>query len=218
MRYMKWVLFVVGVIVCVTSVTEGQINAKGPDVRYVKCEGEGPSLIGYNQDSWYELSDGQIINEFEKTHDDEWSVYLFDATRNKYLQIDLGRKMISYGDAYQDKAVEHPIILAQNSVEVEGLRTALSVDLNLVNSENEKLEMRLQALEDKWRQRSADIEEFLQDHNHLHGHAAIEVEKQLDSRVSELERHKSQALLRNIGMHVIHYIVSTAVRSHVLDR
>ena len=125
MRHMKWGLFVVAVMICVTSVAEGQINAKGPSVRYVKTEGKGPSFIGYNQDSWYELSDGQIINEFEKTHDDEWSVYLFDATRNKYLQIDLGRKMISYGDAYQDKAVEHPIVLAQNSVEVEGLRTAL---------------------------------------------------------------------------------------------
>mgnify|MGYP000662707412 CR=1 FL=1 len=78
--------------------------------------------------------------------------------------------------------------------------------------------MRLQALEDKWRQRSADLEEFLQEHDHLHGQAAIEVGKQLDRRVSDLERHKSQALLRNIGMHVIHYIVSTAVRSLVLDR
>ena len=59
MRLMKSILFVAAAMVCVTSVAEGQINAKGPDVRYVKTEGEGSSLIGYNQDSWIEVtSDG----------------------------------------------------------------------------------------------------------------------------------------------------------------
>ena len=50
MRLMKSILFVAAAMVCVTSVAEGQINAKGPDVRYVKTEGGGPSLIGYNED------------------------------------------------------------------------------------------------------------------------------------------------------------------------
>ena len=46
MRLMKSILFVAAAIVGVTSVAEGQINAKGPDVRYVKTDGGGPTLIG----------------------------------------------------------------------------------------------------------------------------------------------------------------------------
>jgi len=156
MRLMKSILFVAAAIVGVTSVAEGQINAKGPDVRYVKTDGGGPTLIGYNQDSWYKVTSDATVNEFKKTHEDEWSQYLFDESRGKYLQIDLWRKMISYGDAYQDKAVEYTIILAQNSI-----KEALTAELGggqEQEDEHTELELQLQAGQDKISRLEAELE------------------------------------------------------------
>ena len=82
MRYIKRVLLVATAMICFTSVAEGQINDNGLDVRYVITEEEGATLIGYNQDSWYEVASDGTVNKFKKTHEDEWSQYLFDETSN----------------------------------------------------------------------------------------------------------------------------------------
>ncbi|WP_367391256.1 hypothetical protein [Lewinella sp. LCG006] len=54
---------------------------------------------------WKELSDEGNWYHFRETHRDEWSVYLHDASRNVFIQIDLHRQKIRYraGDeAYRD--------------------------------------------------------------------------------------------------------------------
>lgn len=46
---------------------------------------------------WTEYNDGGATFTFEESHRDEWSVYMYDAARNVWLQIDIHRNMISAG-------------------------------------------------------------------------------------------------------------------------
>ena len=60
--------------------------------------------------SWVEKNpQGQIIFRFQETNRDEWSVYLNDASRNVQLQLDLFRKMITYGTNNGPKRDLYPI-------------------------------------------------------------------------------------------------------------
>lgn len=48
-------------------------------------------------DTWEELNASNSVSfRFKETHRDDWSVYLHDASRNVYLQLDLHRKIIVY--------------------------------------------------------------------------------------------------------------------------
>lgn len=54
---------------------------------------------------WKELSDEGNWYHFRETHRDEWSVYLHDASRNVFIQIDLHRQKIRYragNEEYRD--------------------------------------------------------------------------------------------------------------------
>ncbi|WP_346892027.1 MliC family protein [uncultured Roseibium sp.] len=47
---------------------------------------------------WEELNDqGRVTFRFQEQQRDEWSVYLYDASRNVSLQLDLHRRQILYG-------------------------------------------------------------------------------------------------------------------------
>jgi len=49
-------------------------------------------------DEWIEVTDDARTYRFRETQRDEWSVYMFDASRNVRLQIDIHRQMISLAD------------------------------------------------------------------------------------------------------------------------
>jgi len=49
--------------------------------------------------SWIEQNQyGQQVFSFQETHRDDWSVYLYDASRNVRLQLDMHRKIVGYSD------------------------------------------------------------------------------------------------------------------------
>ena len=50
---------------------------------------------------WIEKGNDGARFEFEETGRDEWSVYIFDRSRNVRLQLDLHRKKVVYSDATQ---------------------------------------------------------------------------------------------------------------------
>lgn len=49
-------------------------------------------------DEWIEVTDDARTFRFRETNRDEWSVYMFDASRNVHLQIDIHRRMITLAD------------------------------------------------------------------------------------------------------------------------
>lgn len=48
-------------------------------------------------DQWTEFHDSGATFTFEERNRDEWSVYMYDGSRNVWLQIDIHRNMISAG-------------------------------------------------------------------------------------------------------------------------
>lgn len=58
----------------------------------------GGSFLVAGNGQWDEVdSQGQVTFSFQEQARDEWSVYLFDASRNVSLQLDLYRREILYG-------------------------------------------------------------------------------------------------------------------------
>lgn len=49
-------------------------------------------------DEWIEVTDDARTFRFRETNRDDWSVYMFDASRNVRLQIDIHRQMITLAD------------------------------------------------------------------------------------------------------------------------
>jgi hypothetical protein len=49
-------------------------------------------------DEWIEVTDDAHTYRFRETQRDDWSVYMFDASRNVHLQIDIHRQMITLAD------------------------------------------------------------------------------------------------------------------------
>jgi membrane-bound inhibitor of C-type lysozyme len=45
-------------------------------------------------------------NTFIETHRDEWSVYLYDQSRDVYLQLDLHRQLILYGQGHNGRRMQ----------------------------------------------------------------------------------------------------------------
>ncbi|WP_424983863.1 MliC family protein [Maritalea sp. S77] len=55
------------------------------------------SFANAGNGQWHEIDmQGQVTFQFQEEYRDEWSVYLFDASRNVSIQIDLYRGQISY--------------------------------------------------------------------------------------------------------------------------
>ena len=80
--------------------TPPQVN--GYSVAQVFHAGGSFSNAGGGQ--WEELNDrGQVTFRFQEQQRDEWSVYLYDASRNVSLQLDLHRRQIFYSDPNQGK-------------------------------------------------------------------------------------------------------------------
>jgi hypothetical protein len=63
---------------------------------------------------WTEFNaNGEASFTFQETGRDEWSVYLDDPSRNVQLQLDVHRKMITYGQGGGEKSDLYPITAMQ---------------------------------------------------------------------------------------------------------
>ena len=76
----------------------------GYNVRYVQSGFNGVrtgTFLQTDKKEWLERSKEQnkITFKFTETNRDEWSVYLYDPTRNVRLQLDLWTKKIYYSDS-----------------------------------------------------------------------------------------------------------------------
>lgn len=78
---------------------------------------------------WVELSSSHTITaRFEETHRDDWSVYLFDVSRQVRLQLDLHRKIIGYSDANSPQRDQYRILSAQVVSHIVGTKAPLYGD------------------------------------------------------------------------------------------
>ncbi|WP_417678315.1 MliC family protein [Roseibium sp.] len=74
----------------------GPVQVNGYNVSQVFHSGGSFSQAGGGQ--WEELNDqGRVTFRFQEQQRDEWSVYLYDASRNVSLQLDLHRRQVLYG-------------------------------------------------------------------------------------------------------------------------
>ncbi|WP_133192680.1 SH3 domain-containing protein [Labrenzia sp. 011] len=70
----------------------------------------GGSFTSTGNGQWQEAdTQGRVNFRFHEQARDEWSVYLFDASRNVSLQLDLHRKQVLYGIGNAPKTVLYPI-------------------------------------------------------------------------------------------------------------
>jgi hypothetical protein len=75
--------------------------------------------------SWTEFrSNGQAAFTFNETGRDAWSVYLNDASRNVQIQIDLHRKMITYGQNNAAKRDLYRLIPSSPNVNGQNVKSA----------------------------------------------------------------------------------------------
>jgi hypothetical protein len=73
----------------------GSVN--GRNVNRVQVDQGAFRQVGSR--AWIEQNQhGQQVFSFQETHRDDWSVYLYDASRNVRLQLDLHRKIVGYSD------------------------------------------------------------------------------------------------------------------------
>ncbi|MEM1368101.1 MAG: hypothetical protein AAGG02_08785 [Cyanobacteria bacterium P01_H01_bin.15] len=60
---------------------------------------------------WQEFNAvGEATFSFQETARDDWSVYLIDPSRNLQIQIDIHRKMISWGQNNGPRSDLYPIV------------------------------------------------------------------------------------------------------------
>lgn len=70
----------------------------------------GGSFTNTGGGQWQEAdAQGRVTFNFQEESRDEWSVYLFDASRNVSLQLDLHRGEVLYGIGAEPKTVLYPI-------------------------------------------------------------------------------------------------------------
>ncbi|MEP2703925.1 MAG: MliC family protein [Roseibium sp.] len=70
----------------------------------------GGSFTNVGNGQWQEAdAQGRVNFNFREESRDEWSVYLFDASRNVALQLDLHRGQVLYGVGAGPKSVLYPI-------------------------------------------------------------------------------------------------------------
>ena len=70
----------------------------------------GGSFTNTGGGQWQETdAQGRVTFNFREESRDEWSVYLFDASRNVSLQLDLHRGQVLYGIGADPKTVLYPI-------------------------------------------------------------------------------------------------------------
>ncbi|MCM8532396.1 MAG: hypothetical protein NE330_14630 [Lentisphaeraceae bacterium] len=69
------------------------------------------SFVQTEDSKWVEKRiDGAVAFHFKETHRDEWSVYLYDASRKVRIQLDIWTKKIMYSDPKKSFFL-YPIIL-----------------------------------------------------------------------------------------------------------
>ncbi|WP_068411709.1 MliC family protein [Labrenzia sp. OB1] len=89
-----------------------QIPVNGYNVSQVFHSNGSFSQAGGGQ--WEELNtQGRVAFLFQEQNRDEWSVYLFDASRSVSLQLDLHRKQVMYGIGNQGKT---PLYAITNAI------------------------------------------------------------------------------------------------------
>jgi membrane-bound inhibitor of C-type lysozyme len=70
----------------------------------------GGSFTNVGNGQWQEAdAQGRVNFRFREASRDEWSVYLFDASRNVALQLDLHRRQVLYGVGAEPKRDLYPI-------------------------------------------------------------------------------------------------------------
>jgi membrane-bound inhibitor of C-type lysozyme len=90
----------------------GPVQVNGYNVSQVFHSGGSFSQAGGGQ--WDELNDqGRVSFRFREQQRDEWSVYLYDASRNVSLQLDLHRRQILYAVGNAPKS---PIYAITNAI------------------------------------------------------------------------------------------------------
>jgi len=86
----------------------GQPGVNGYDAAKVLHPGGSFTAVGGGQ--WQEAdANGRVNFYFQEQSRDEWSVYLFDASRNVSLKLDLHRRQVLYGVGNAAKTVLYPI-------------------------------------------------------------------------------------------------------------
>ncbi|MEP3048028.1 MAG: hypothetical protein ABJL55_21935 [Roseibium sp.] len=86
-------------------------NVNGSNVVQVDFPAGKFKQAGWRQ--WHETdAQGRVRFNFQEQARDEWSVYMFDASRNVSIQLDLYRKKILYGQGNQPKTDLYDIVNA----------------------------------------------------------------------------------------------------------
>ncbi|MCK7615522.1 MliC family protein [Roseibium sediminicola] len=92
----------------VTSQPQASAGINGFTVGAVIHPGGSFNAVGNGQ--WQETdAQGRVSFHFQEETRDEWSVYLFDASRNVSLQLDLHRGQVLYGVGAEPKRVLYQI-------------------------------------------------------------------------------------------------------------
>jgi membrane-bound inhibitor of C-type lysozyme len=92
----------------VTSQPQASAGVNGFTVGAVIHPGGSFNAVGNGQ--WQETdAQGRVSFHFQEETRDEWSVYLFDASRNVSLQLDLHRGQVLYGVGAEPKRVLYQI-------------------------------------------------------------------------------------------------------------
>jgi len=94
----------------------GSIN--GYNARVVMHNNNG-AFVQLNNSDWVENGETSHFN-FKEMARDEWSVYLFDSSRNVNIQLDLWRKKVIYSEVGSDTKFDLYDITSANPGEING--------------------------------------------------------------------------------------------------
>jgi len=75
------------------------------------------SFVNVDAKKWQEIGSKGVVANFEEQARDAWSVYLFDKSRDVYIQLDLHTKNISYAEkSWDNKRVQYQVLNASCKV------------------------------------------------------------------------------------------------------
>jgi hypothetical protein len=81
------------------STVQAKASVNGRNVNYVQHSANG-YYINHGNGKWFEGNAGNPTEfSFQEERRDDWSVYLFDSSRNVRIQLDIHRKKVIYSDA-----------------------------------------------------------------------------------------------------------------------
>lgn len=90
------------------------VNAQGVNGwNVIRANYDGGLFQLMGNDEWVEVTDDGEAYRFRETQRDEWSVYMFDASRNIRLQIDIHRQMTTVAGGGESLHDLYPITSAR---------------------------------------------------------------------------------------------------------